>query len=207
MPARRSSAAHRPTKARAPDVEHQRDAILDAALALAGERGWSVIHLHDVADRLGISLAEIRHLFPDKDAVGNRLYTRATDAMLALRDQTNFRTLPTQERIYRAITTWLDTLAEHRATARNILLYKFAPTHVHHQAALVVALSRTVQWIREAAELAATGRGRRREEMWLTLLLTATVLFWFADPSPHQERTRAFLHRRLEAAGACLAWA
>lgn len=207
MPARRSSAARRPTKARVPDAERQRDAILDAALALAGERGWSVIHLHDVAARLGISLAEIRHLFPDKDAIGNRLFARATDIMLALRDQAGFRALPTQERIYRAITTWLGTLAPHRATARSILLYKFAPAHVHHQAALVVALSRTVQWVREAAELVATGRERQREEMWLTLLLIATVLLWFVDPSPHQERTQAFLRRRLEAAGSCLAWA
>ena len=205
MPARRSSAARRPTKAHAPDDENQRDAILDAALALAGERGWSAIHLHDVAERLGISLAEIRHLFPDKDAVGNRLFVRATDAMLALRDQAGSRALPTQERIYRAITTWFDTMAPHRVPARSILLYKFAPAHVHHQAALVVALSRTVQWIREAAELTATGRERRREEMWLTLLLIATVLFWFADPSPHQERTHAFLRRQLESAGACLA--
>jgi len=199
MPARRSAAAHRPTKAAAPDPEQQRDAILDAALALARERRWSEIHLYDVADRLGLSLAEIGRLFPEKDALGNRLFARATRAMLALRDDASFRALPQQERIYRAITAWLDALGEHRAAARDILLYKFAPAHLHHQAALVAALSRTVQWIREAAGLAATGRGRRREEVRLTLLFIATVLSWLADPSRDQERTRAFLRRRLDA--------
>jgi AcrR family transcriptional regulator len=196
----------RSTKTRAADPEQQRDAVLDAALALAAERGWGEIHLYGVAERLGLSLAEIGQLFPDKDAVGNRLFARATRAMLALGDDAGFRALPTEERVYRAMTTWLDALAEHRAAARDILLYKFAPSHLHHQAALVVALSRTVQWVREAARLAATGRGRRREETWLTLLFLATVLFWFADPSADQERTRAFLRRRLEAAGARLAW-
>lgn len=207
MPARRSSAARRPTATRVSDPEQQRDAILDAALAHASERGWEEVRLYEVAARLGLSLAEIGRLFPDKDAVGNRLFARAVGAMLALRDDAGFRALPTQERIYRAITTWLGALSEHRAAARDILLYKFAPSHLHHQAALLVALSRTVQWIREAAQLSTTGRGRRREEARLTLLLVATVLFWFADPSPHQERTRAFVRRRLEAMGARLAWA
>ena len=188
------------------DPERQRDAVLDAALALAAERRWSEIHLYDVADRTGLSLAEIGRLFPDKDAVGNRLFARAGSAMLALRDEAGFRALPARERIHRAITAWFGVLAPHRATARDILLYKLAPSHLHHQAALVVALSRTVQWIREAALLPATARGRRREETWLTLLFAATLLFWFADASPGQERTYDFLRRRLGSIGAWLGW-
>ncbi len=206
MAARRSSAARRPTTGAA-DPERQRDAVLDAALTLAGERGWSEIHLHEVADRMGLPLAEIGRLFPDKDAIGNRLFARAGGAMLALRDDAGFRGLPAQERIYRAIAAWFAALGPHRATARDILLYKLAPSHLHHQAALVVALSRTVQWIREAALLPATGRGRRREETRLTLLFATTLLSWFADSSPEQERTHARLRRRLEAMGARLGWA
>lgn len=205
MPARRSSGTRQPTKS-APDPEQQRDAVLDAALVLAAERRWSEIHLYDVAERIGLSLAEIDRLFPDKDAVGNRLFARAGGAMLALRDDAGFRALPEQERIYRAIAAWFMALGPHRTIARDILLYKLAPSHLHHQAALVVALSRTVQWIREAALLPATGRGRRREETWLTLLFAATLLFWFADASPEQERTYAFLRRRLGSMGAWLGW-
>lgn len=206
MPARRSSTARHPTDARTPDPERQREAVLEAALALAGERGWSEIRLYEIADRMGLPLAEIGRLFPDKDAVGNRLFARAGSAMLALRDDAGFRVLPMQERLYRAIAAWFAALGPHRATARDILLYKLAPSHLHHQAALVVALSRTVQWVREAAQLPATGRGRRREETWLTLLFAAALLFWFADPSPQQERTHAFLRRRIESMGARFAW-
>jgi AcrR family transcriptional regulator len=206
VPVRGPSSAARRKARKAPAPEDPRDAILDAALALASERGWSDIHLHDVAARMGLPLAEVGRLVPDKDALGNRLFARAAGAMLALGEQSRFRALPAQERIFRAMTAWLDALAPHRAAARDILLYKLAPAHLHHQAALVVALSRTVQWIREAAGLVAAGRGRRREEVRLTLLLLATLLFWFLDGSPGQERTHEFLRRRLEAMSDRLAW-
>jgi AcrR family transcriptional regulator len=205
MAARRPSGAPRPA-AGAPDPEQQREAVLDAALALAAERGWSRFHLYDVAERMGLPLAEIGRLFPDKDAVGNRLFARAGRAMLALRDDAAFRALPAEERIYRAITTWFAALAPHRATARDILLYKLAPAHLHHQAAMVVALSRTVQWVREAALLTATERAAAREEVRLTLLFAATLLFWFTDRSAGQERTYSFLRRRLEGLSPRMGW-
>jgi ubiquinone biosynthesis protein COQ9 len=205
MAVRRSS-ARRPPTIGAPDPESQRDAVLDAAVALAGERRWSEIHLYEIADRAGLTLAEIGQLFPDKDAVGNRLFARAGTTMLTLRDDAGFRALPAQERIYRAITTWFGALAPHRAAARDILLYKLAPSHLHHQAALVVALSRTVQWVREAALLPATGRARRREETRLTLLFAATLLLWFADPAREPDRAYAFLRRGLEAMSGRLGW-
>jgi AcrR family transcriptional regulator len=205
MAARRSSAAPRPASG-APDPEQQRDAVLDAALALAAERGWGKIHLYDVAERMGLPLAEIGRLFPDKDAVGNRLFARAGRAMLALREDAAFRALPAEERIYRAITTWFAALAAHRAAARDILLYKLAPAHLHLQAALVVALSRTVQWVREAALLPASERARDREEVWLTLLFASTLLFWFADRSSGQERSYAFLRRRLDRMSPWMGW-
>jgi AcrR family transcriptional regulator len=206
MADRRSAAARRPPTTDAPDPEQRRDAVLEAALALASERRWSEIHLYEIADRAGLTLAEIGRLFADKDAVGNRLFARAGGAMLALRDDAGFRALPAQERVYRAITTWFGALGPHRATARDILLYKLAPSHLHHQAALVVALSRTVQWVREAALLPATGRACRREETRLTALFAATLLFWFADPAPEPDRAFAFLRRGLEAIGGRLGW-
>ena len=206
MAARRSAAARRSPKADASDPEQRRDAVLDAALTLAGARRWREIHLYEIADRAGVTLAEIGRLFPDKDAVGNRLFARAGSAMLGLRDDAGFRALPVQERIYRAITMWFGALAPHRAAARDILLYKLAPSHLHHQAALVVALSRTVQWVREAALLPATGRARRREETRLTALFAATLLLWFADPAREPDRTFGFLRRGLEAIGRRLGW-
>jgi AcrR family transcriptional regulator len=175
-----------------------KDAILDTALALAAERGWSRIHLHQIAERLEVPLGDIAAVVPDLDAVGDHLFARARDAMLARGQEPGIRALPSRERIAAALMAWLDALAPHRATARDILMYKLAPVHVHHQAALIVAVSRTVQWLREAAGLSASGFRRSREEARLTLLFTAMLGLWFGDRSPNQARTKSWLRRRLQ---------
>lgn len=180
-----------------PECREPKDEIIDATLALADRIGWENVHLHAVADRLGVPLAELRRQFPDLDAVGNAWIGRADLAMLSLRDDPAFRALPERERIFRVVTAWLDALGGRRATVAAILGYKLRPSHLHHQAALVVSLSRTVQWVREAAGLEATGGRRDREEVALTLLFVATVLVWLQDRSAQQDRTRRFLRQRL----------
>ena len=103
------------------------------------------------------------------------------------------------------ITRWLDALAPHRRIVGEMLRYKFQPAHVHLQAALVVRLSRTVQWVREAARLDAAGRRRQIEEMGLTALFMATVMVWLTDTSEGHQRTRAILERRLASADRLMA--
>jgi AcrR family transcriptional regulator len=173
------------------------DIILETALSLAQERGWRNLHLHDVAARLDVPLAAIAAEVSDLDAVCNRLFARARDAMLAEGERPEVRALSPRDRIERVLTAWFAALAPHRAAARDILLYKLAPLHLHHQAGLIVALSRTVQWLREAAGLTAAGARRSREEAALTFLFATTLLTWLTDSSPGQERTRQTLHRRL----------
>ena len=180
------------------DQRDLRNEIIDAALALDSEVGWPHIHLHLIADRLGISLADVRRCFIDLDAVADAWIERAVHAMLAARQEPGFDDLPERERLEASLNRWLDALAGRRSTVRAILQYKLRPAHVHHQAALVVALSRTVQWWREAAALTATGRGREREEVVLTGIFGTTVLTWLFDSTDGQERTRHFLHRRLQ---------
>lgn len=176
------------------------DKILDTALTIAGEIGWAKLRLHRLADRLGVPLAEVRRHYPDLDAVGNGLFVRADRAMLAAREAPGFADLPARERIFLAMAAWLDALAPHRPAVAAMLSYKIVPSHLHLQAGLVVGLSRTVQWLREAAELDTVGRRKEVEEVGLSLLFAATLVFWLADRSEDQARTRHFLERRLAAA-------
>ena len=71
--------------------------------------------------------------------------------------------------------------------------------------ALIVRLSRTVQWLWEAARLDAAGWRKDLEEIGLSLLFAATVVHWLGDRSENQERTRRFLGRRLAAADTLMA--
>src|SRR5215217_3681966 len=46
-----------------------RDAVIDALMRLAESRPWSDIELQDIAQEAGISLADLRDMFPSKGAI------------------------------------------------------------------------------------------------------------------------------------------
>ena len=179
--------------------------IVDAALKRADKAGWAHVRFHDIAGDLKISLAEVYATYADLDAVGDALLSRADRAMLEASAERGFARKPARARLSIVITRWLDALAPHRRIVGEMLRYKFQPAHVHLQAALVVRLSRTVQWVREAARLDAAGRRRQIEEMGLTALFMATVMVWLTDTSEGQQRTRAILERRLASADRLMA--
>lgn len=172
--------------------------IVDAAVELAEEVGWERVRLRAVAERLGIPLTEVLAHYRDQDAVADAWFRRAWQAMLAPPPD-GFATLPAPERIYQVMMRWFDALAGHRHVTGEMLGAKIYPSHPHHWVPLVFNLSRTVQWLREAALLDAPGRRRQMEEVGLTALFLDTLARWLRDESPGQERTREALRHRLEA--------
>ncbi len=174
------------------------DRIVDAALDRAEEVGWSAVKLHHVASALDVPLADIHVHYRDLDAVGDAWLARADRAMLERHDDAGFLSLPVKERLFAVMTRWLDTLSGHRQVTGQILATKCYPGHPHHYIPLIFNLSRTVQWIREAAELDAPGVRRSVEEIGLTVLFASTVVRWTRDGSDNQDRTRRFLSNRLD---------
>lgn len=182
--------------AKTASTEEQRRRIVRATLAQADEVGWEGVRLRRVADSLDISLVELRAQFRDQDAVAEAWLAEADAAMLAS-PGLDAADLPPPERIARAIMRWLDVLAAHKRVAAQMLLGKLYPGHPHYVAGLVFRLSRTVQWLREAARLDAPPPRRQVEEIGLTWLFVGTVVVWARDSSIGQIRTREFLARRL----------
>ena len=179
--------------------------IIDATLARAEAVGWERVRLHDVAADLGLSLAALRVHFRELDAIGTAWLARADAAMLDAPADRAFRTLPARERVSVALQRWLDALAGHRHVTGQIIRAKLYPGHPHHNLAFVWWVSRTVQWLREAAVLDAGGRQRQVEEIGLTALFLATLRRWVRDESPDQERTRRYLATRLALADRLMA--
>ncbi|HEX7007053.1 MAG TPA: hypothetical protein VF274_07940 [Alphaproteobacteria bacterium] len=175
------------------------DGIVAAALALAEEVGWDNVRLHEVAERAAVPVAEVRRRFRDADAIADAWLAHADMAMLAPYDA-GFAARPARERLYESLCRWLDALAPHRRVTAEMLRTKLWPFHPHHYVPLVFWLSRTVQWWREAALLDAPAPQRQVEEIGLTWIFVATVAYWGCDRSPGQERSKAFLRRRLEQA-------
>ncbi len=179
--------------------------IVDAAVERARSVGWGNVRLHDVADALGGSLADVRRHFRDLDAVADAWFARADAAMLAVRERPGFAALTPRERLSAVMWRWLESQSAQREVVRGMLAARLYPGHPHHNAALVLALSRTVQWVREAAHLDGAGRRRQVEEIGLTALFAATVVLWLRDESEGQARTRRFLERSLAGADRLMA--
>ena len=178
--------------------------ILDTTLDIANDMGWGRLRLRQVARRLNVPMADIRAHYRDKDAIADAWFARADAAMLVKHGK-GFARLPATDRLYRVIGAWLDALAPYRGVTGEMLGEKLYPGHPHHNLALVWTLSRTVQWIRDAARLDAAGRRKQVEEIGLTALFAATVFLWLRDDSVGQQRTRAFLAHRLAGADAAMA--
>ena len=179
------------------------DTILDTAMRLANERSWEKLYLHEIASELEISLREIQRHFNQKDDLVEAWYDRADQAMLRAAQAPGYTELTLHERLHLLIMRWLDSLAEYKTVSRDMLLYKLEPAHLHLQLQGLLRISRTVQWFREAALQDSTHLQRIVEEVGLTSLYLQTFLYWMADSSAGQSKTRRFLHRRLHLVDRC----
>ena len=181
-----------------PDLSER---IVDTALGLAEEKGsWSAVRLHDVADRLSVPTPQILDHYRDVDAVADAWFLRGLKAMVGPKPA-DFLENPEWRRIEICLLAWFDTLSEHRRVSAQILRGKLHLSHPHHWVPMIFNLSRTVQWLREAAHLPAVYGSRRAqlEEVGLTALFVGALLIWTRDDTASQERTKEFLRRELVA--------
>ncbi len=183
----------------APDPNLQ-ERILDEALALAALDSWEAVRLHAVADRLGIGLDTIRVHFAEKEDLVEAFFDRADAAMLRCSEQPEFMQLEPRARLQALILAWLHALAPHRRAVREMIAGKLEPGHLHVQIPGLLRVSRTVQWLREAAGLDATFLRRALEETALTGIYLATFTRWLSDDSDDFETTVGFLDGALRGA-------
>jgi ubiquinone biosynthesis protein COQ9 len=174
-----------------------RDSILDAALDLAEQKSWERVRLHDVAAKLQLSLNDIRAHFQEKEALTDAWFDRADAAMMQEAAKPDFLALSTRDRLRRLIMNWLKALAAHRRVTRQMICGKFEPGHLHIQYAGLLRVSRTVQWLREAARRDAVLPWRALEEVALTAIYLAAFLYWMQDESESAARTATFLDNML----------
>lgn len=171
--------------------------ILDVALDLGEQHGWDSLHLYEIAQAMGITLADIQQHYEQKDALAEAWFARADAAMLAVAETPGWTELSARLRVARAIFAWLDALAPHRRLTAAMLRYKFQPEHLHLQVGGLLRISRTVQWIRETAGLPSAGWRRELEEVGLTGIYLSTFACWLNDDTPGATRAHAWLERLL----------
>jgi AcrR family transcriptional regulator len=176
-----------------------RDRILDAALELGAERGWSNVRLYQVAESAGVSFATIGAEFREMDALTNAWFARAL-AMVERSPAQEVADQPAPERLHVVIMRWFDALAPHREVTGEMLRAKLYLSHPHHWVPLIFDLSRLVHWFLDAARIASTGRARQMAEIGLTAIFLGSLRVWLRDDSAGSEHTRSYLRQRLAAA-------
>lgn len=174
--------------------------ILDAAIELAEQRSWESIRLHEVAAAAGISLDDIRRHFREKDELIDAWFDRADAAMLQLAAMPEMSQLPPRERLRRLMMGWLDALEPHRRVTRQMILSKCEPGHIHIQIPAIMRISRTVQWMREAALLQDSYLRRAIAETVTTSIYLATFVCWLTEDTVGSQRAARLLDRLLSGA-------
>ena len=177
--------------------------ILDTAMSLAESSSWEKIHLYSIAQKLEISLDQIRQSYPQKDDLVEAWFDRADSAILNMNSSPDFINLSARERLHKIMMTWFEALASHRRITGEMLLYKLEFGHIHLQALGVMRISRTVQWFREAAQIDTTSLRRILEETGTTTIYLMSFARWLNDDSHQFSKTREFLDQALLNAEQC----
>ncbi len=177
-----------------------KDRIVNAALELAEDSCWEAVRLHQVAERTGTTLNDLRVVFREKEEIVDAWFDRADHALLELARDIAFHELDKEQRIHRAIMTWLAALSEHRRPTRQMIFNKFEFGHLHYQVVGATRVSRTVQWIREVAALEDVLPWRAMSEAGMTAIYLAAFCYWMFDNSENAHGTSRFLERQLKAA-------
>lgn len=169
------------------------DQIVNTAVELGEQKSWEAVRLHDIAAALEITLDDVRAHFREKEDIVDAWFERADSAMLKITQAPNFSYLTPRQRLHKLIMTWLGALYPYRKTTREMIYGKLEPGHIHVQVPGLMRISRTVQWMREAAGRDATYIRRAMEETALTTIYLATFFRWMNDDSSGATRTSRFL--------------
>lgn len=180
--------------------------IVNSALELAERSSWEAVRLHDIASALGIGLNDIRRHFREKEEIAEAWFDRADHAMLESAKAPDFAALSSRQRLQRLILAWLNALNAHKRVTREMIYNKLEPGHLHVQIPGLLRVSRTVQWLREAAGRDATFVRRALEETGLTSIYLLTFALWLHDDSADAQRSTRFLERRLSDAERLWRW-
>ncbi|MGU3668246.1 TetR/AcrR family transcriptional regulator [Methylobacterium sp. A49B] len=96
-----------------------REAAVEALMRLAAEQPWNDIEVSDIAREAGLTLAELRDLFPSKGAVLGGL-TRIIDRKVLEGDLAGLEEEPTRERLFDVLMRRLDAMEPYKPALRRI---------------------------------------------------------------------------------------
>ncbi|MBM3516379.1 MAG: helix-turn-helix transcriptional regulator [Alphaproteobacteria bacterium] len=173
------------------------DKMLDRALALVAERGWTATSLSAMATAAKVPLAAFCEHYPAKGSVLQALSRRADRAMLA-GAQERAPDEPARDRLFDTLMRRFEALNPHKAAVRAIV--RDLAREPVRLACRGPRLCRAMALALEAADIGTSGpRGVARIK-GLALVYLDTLRVWLGDDTGGMEKTMAALDRRLRQA-------
>jgi len=170
-----------------------RERIIKAFMALLAEQPIERIGLAEIADRAGVSLADLRGEFGTPLAILGAHVKELDRKVLAEVDPDMAEESP-RERLFDVLMRRLELLAPHKEAVRSLL--RSARRNPPLALALNAMAVRSQQWMLTSAGITASGPKGMVRAQGLALLF-ANVLRTWVDDDDDQTRTLAALDREL----------
>lgn len=179
-----------------------RKRAVDALMKLAAERAWDQIELPDIAGEAGLTLAQLRALFPSKLAMLGGVTRLVDDAVLAGTSE-DLAGEPAKERMFDLVMRRLDAMAPYKAGLRKIV-----PV-IRRDPLALAALNRGAvnswRYMLASAGIPTEDALGHLRVQGAVLLMARVSETWLHDDQPELSKTMARLDRELKLASCILA--
>jgi len=186
--------APRSARTAASTLQTDREKIIAAFLAILEDKPFAAIGFDDIAQRSGLSLAQVRGEFASTFAV-LAAYVKATDRAVLAQDMHDMSEEPARERLFDVLMRRLEVLTEQRNAVRSLL--RSSRSNPPLALAFNGLAVRSQQWMLTAAGINASGPQGMIRAQGLALLFASVLRTWVDDDDPGQARTMAALDRAL----------
>lgn len=179
-----------------------RKRAVDALMNLAASRPWGEIELPDIATEAGLTLAQLRGLFPSKLAMLGGVTRVVDDAVLAGMSD-DLAAEPVRERLFDLVMRRLDAMAPYKAALRRIV-----PV-IRRDPLALAALNRGAvnswRYMLASAGIPTEDSLGGLRVQGAVLLMARVSESWLDDDEPELSKTMARLDRELKTAGRIMA--
>lgn len=178
------------------------DRVIDAALALAAERGWAGVSMADIAQSAKVPLANVLRFFPSKPSILNGFIRRIDSQVLAVTSDGSESDDGARDRLFDVLMRRFDALQPHKKGLAQILCGSLCTplAPLNHLPRYLCSMALML----EAGGISPAGLGGRIRVKGLAFVYACAFRVWLRDDSPDMAKTMAALDSGLKRAD-CLA--
>ncbi len=175
--------------------------MVEVALDLFAERGFSAVGMGDIAGAAGQPLSQVLTVFPGKGAILAAWLARIDAAMID-GSEAAAEERP-RDRLFEVVMRRFDLLAPRKAVLAA-LARAAAADPLGLGVVLAASLRRSVRWMLAGAGIEAEGMRGLLLRKGMAAVYADSLRLWLKDDTEDASRTMAHLDKRLRQAGALL---